>query len=201
MEYQIPEKMDFKEAFEYILLLISKDPNDCINKSKDPNDCETVKTSDKKTKDSRPLIDQKTNELKCVNFYQFHNPLVKRKNIMEDKETRDFRRAVSQRAHNVWVNLEINRMIRFHHNNLKSWVREDKNVMFYVDNPEYGGGPKWNDVKIRQTFYALTGYMIQYKVVHLGENQYMKRLPIEDTKSKSKGQHPNKISHNKRKNK
>ena len=56
-------------------------------------------------------------------------------------------------------------MIRFQHNNLKSWVREDKNVMFYVDNPEYGGGPKWKDVKIRQTFDALTGYMIEYKVV------------------------------------
>ena len=92
---------------------------------KDPNDCKTVKTSDKKTKDSRPLIDQKANELKRVNFYQFHNPLVERKNIMEDKEARDFRRAVSQRALNVWVNLEINRMVRFQHNNLKSWVRQD----------------------------------------------------------------------------
>ena len=35
--------------------------------------------------------------------------------------------------------------------------------MFYVDNPGYGG-PKWDDVKIRQTFDALTGYMIEYKV-------------------------------------
>ena len=146
---------------------------------------------------------------KSVNFYQFHNLLVKRENIMKHKEARDFRRAVSQRANNVWVNLEINRMIRFQHNNLKSWVREDKNVMFYVDNPEHGGGPKWKDVKIRQTFDALTGYMIEYKVVHPGENQYMKRLPMgvthiktifryEDTKSKSKGKHPNKISHNKK---
>ena len=70
-------------------------------KSKDPNDCEIVETSHKKTKDSRPLIDQKANELKRVNFYQFHNPLVKRENIMKDKEARDFRRAVSQRANNV----------------------------------------------------------------------------------------------------
>ena len=51
--------------------------------------------------DSRPLIDQKANELKRVNFYQFYNPLVKRENIMKDKEARDFRRAVSQKAHNV----------------------------------------------------------------------------------------------------
>ena len=87
-------------------------------------------------------------------------------------------------------------MIRFQHNKLKSWVREDKNVMFYVDNPEHGG-PKWDDVKIRQTFDALTGYMIEYKVVHLGDNQYMKRLPMgvthiktifryEDTRYKNK---------------
>ena len=67
-----------KDAFEYNQLPISKDPNDCVNKSKDPNDCEIVETSHKKTKDSRPLIDQMANELKRVNFYQFRNPPVKR---------------------------------------------------------------------------------------------------------------------------
>ena len=62
-------------------------------------------------------------------------------------------------------------------------------------------------MRIRQTFDALTGYMIEYKVVHPEENQYMKRLPMrvthiktifryEDTRSESKGKHPNKISHN-----
>ena len=81
--------------------------------------------------------------------------------------------------------------------------------MFYVDNPEHGGGPKWKDVKIRQTFDALTGYMIEYKVVYPRENQYMKRLHMgvihiktifryEDTRNRSKGKHPNKISHNKK---
>ena len=33
LEYQIPEKMDIKEAFEYNQLPIFKDPSDCINKS------------------------------------------------------------------------------------------------------------------------------------------------------------------------
>ena len=100
-------------------------------------------------------------------------------------------------------------MIMYQHNNLKPWVREYKNLVFSVDNPEHGGGPKWKDVRIRQTFDALTGYMIEYKVVHPGGNQHMKRLPMggthiktifryEDTKSKSKGKHSNKISHNKK---
>ena len=64
--------MDTKEAFEYNQLPILKDPNDCINKSKGPNDCKKVKTFDKKLKgysdDKRPLIDQKVNEMKHVNF-------------------------------------------------------------------------------------------------------------------------------------
>ena len=128
---------------------------------------------------------------------------------MKHKEARDFRRVVSQKANNVWVNFETNRMIMYQHNNLKPLVIEDKSVMFYVDNPEYGCGPKWKDVRIRQTFDALTGCMIEYKVVHLGENHHVTRLPMgvthiktifryEDTKSKSKGKHPNKIYHNKK---
>ena len=68
--------------------------------SKDPNDCGIVKTSHKKAKDSRPLIDQEVDELKRVNFYN-HNPPVNRKNIMEDKNARDFIKAVSERAPNV----------------------------------------------------------------------------------------------------
>ena len=51
--------------------------------------------------------------------------------------------------------------------------------------------------------------MIEYNVVYPGENQYMKRLPMgvthiktilryKDTRNKSKGIHPNKISHNKK---
>ena len=79
--------------------------------------------------------------------------------------------------------------------------------MFYIDNPKHGGGPKWKNVRIRQTFDDLTGYMIEYKVVHPGGNHHMKRLPMgvthikiffryEDIKSKSKGKYPNKISHN-----
>ena len=48
-EYQIPEEMDMKDAFKYNQLPISKDPNDC----------EIVETNHKKTKDSRPLIDQR----------------------------------------------------------------------------------------------------------------------------------------------
>ena len=149
-EHKIPEKMDMKDAFEYNELPMSKDPNDCG----------IVKASHKKANDSRPLIGPKADELKHVNFYN-HSHLVKRNNIMEEKEARDFRKTVCQRAHNVWVNLEINRMIRFQHNNLKTWVREDKDVRYYVDNTGYGG-PKWDDVKIKQTFDALTGYMIEY---------------------------------------
>ena len=196
-EHKIPEKMDVKDAFEYNHLPMAKDPNDCV----------MVKTSHKKAKDNRPLIDLSADELKRPNFYN-QSILPKKYNIMEGKEARDFRRAVSQRAHNVWVNLEINRMIRFQHNNLKTWVREDKDVRCYVDNPGYGG-PKWDDVKIKQTFDALTGYMIEYKVVHPGENQYLRRLPLgvthiktifryEDTGNRRKGKHPNKISHNKK---
>ena len=126
------------------------------------------------------------------------------------KEAREFTNTVRERARNVWINLEINRMIRYQHSNLKSWVREDKNVMFYVDNSEHGGGPRWKDVRIRQTFDANTGYMIEYKVIHPWEDHHMRRLPVgvahiktifryEDTKDKRKGKHPNKISHNKKK--
>ena len=62
-----------------------------------------------------------------------------KKNIMKHTEARDFREAVKQRARNIWINHEINRMIMFQYSNLKVWVSEDKNVMFYVDNPEQGG--------------------------------------------------------------
>ena len=100
-------------------------------------------------------------------------------------------------------------MIRFQHSNLKVWVSEDKNLMFYIDNAEHGGGRKWKDVRIRQTFDALTGYTIEYKVVYPGGNHHMRRLPMgvthiktifryEDTRNRSKGKHPNKISHNKK---
>ena len=55
-------------------------------------------------------------------------------------------------------------MIMFQHNNLKVWVRKDKNIMFYIYNPEHGGGTKWKYVRIRKTFNARTGYMIEYTV-------------------------------------
>ena len=41
-----------------------------------------------------------------------------------------------------WINHEIIRIIMYQHSNLKVWVREDKNVMFYIDNPEHGSRPK-----------------------------------------------------------
>ena len=41
LEYQIPEKMDIKEAFGYNQLPIFRDFDWATNKSKDPNDCES----------------------------------------------------------------------------------------------------------------------------------------------------------------
>ena len=76
------------------------------------------------------MIDQRANEIKRVNFYKFHNPPAKKENIMKHKEARVFRTAVSQRVKNVWVNLKINIIILYQHNNLKPWVREDKNTIF-----------------------------------------------------------------------
>ena len=46
---------------------------------------------------------------------------------------------------------------------METWVREDKNVKKFLDPGE--GGPSWDDVRVRQTFDASTGYMIDYLVV------------------------------------
>ena len=82
--------------------------------------------------------------------------------------------------------------------------------MFYVDNPQHGGGPSWKDVRIRQTFDAKTCYMIEYKIISPGEEHPMTRLPVgvshiktifryEAIQNKRKGKYPNKSSHSKKK--
>ena len=68
-------------------------------------------------------------------------------------------------------------MITFQHSDLKVWTREDKNVMYYVDTDGGEGGPEWKDVRIRQTFEAQTGYMIEFLIVHPGEKHLCKKLP------------------------
>ena len=128
----MPEKLDFNDAFTY-------------------SDCKQDK---KQYKDTNP------NELRQVSFYKFHNTPMRKENITMRKEARDFRNTIRERSRITWINLEINRMIRHQHRDRKSWVREDKNVMFYIDTPEHGEGPRWEDVRIRQTFDACTGYMI-----------------------------------------
>ena len=88
LEYKIPEKMDIKNAFVYAALdsngktmKIFKDSDWAIYKSKDHKDCKKLNTANRKTKGyldgSKPLIDQRANELKRVNFYKVHNPPIK----------------------------------------------------------------------------------------------------------------------------
>ena len=182
LKQEMPKKLDFDDAFTY-------------------SDCKRDK---KQFKDNNP------NELKQVSFYKFHNTPIQKENIATRKMASDFRKAIRERSRNTWINLEVNRMIRHQHKNLKSWVREDKNVRFYIDTPEHGGGPRWEDVRIRQTFDARTGYMIEYRVIHPYEDHTMKRLPMgvtniktifryESKEDKDKDNHSNNSSQKKKK--
>lgn len=211
-----PELVDIKDAYVFTDLK----PNEgrmkssmiligLFKKPKDPEDCKKSSTPNRKAKEckgvNKLLIDKNANELKHVNFYKFHNPPIKEENIMKHKEARDSGDTVKQ------INHEINRIMMYQHSNLKVLVREDKIVMFYINNPEHGGGPKWKDVRITQTFDAHTKYMIEYTVVHPWEDHCMRSLPMrvthintifryEDSKGKKKEnkKRPNRISPNKK---
>ena len=64
------------------------------------------------------------------------------------------------------INDDIRKMIRFQYSDLKVWTREDKNALFYMDTDEEAGGPDWNHVRARETYDAVTGYMIEFLVIH-----------------------------------
>ena len=81
--------------------------------------------------------------------------------------------------------MDIRNMITFQHSDLKVWTREDKNIMYYVDTDGGEGGPEWKDVRIRQTFEAQTGYMIEFLIVHPGEKHLCKKLPPGVTHTKT----------------
>ena len=77
------------------------------------------------------------------------------------------------------INEDIRNMIDFQHSDLKVQTREDKNILFSVGTDEEAGGPNWDNVRVRETYDAFTGCMIEFLVIHPWDRRYMKeRLPM-----------------------
>ena len=100
-------------------------------------------------------------------------------------------------CNNCCPNRKIADSISKQHKDLSVWIREDKNItQFTTTNC---GGPRWDSVRVRQTYDVPTGYMIDYMVVN-GDipHQFLTRsLPIGVTHTRTIFRYEAMVSKNK----
>lgn len=86
-------------------------------------------------------------ELDNSGRYAEHYPYNFHRNSMKDRAASMFRDTLALRARLPNVCNDINGLIERQHANLKTWVREEKNLTHFLETDV--DGPKWEDVRIR----------------------------------------------------
>ena len=114
-------------------------------------------------------------ELNNINFKTRHYPGYSHENQMNDNTVRTHKDTLGLRNKSPTLCNKINGLIEIQHQDLKTWVREDENVTHFQTTE--ADGPDWGDVRLRQTFDARTGYMIEYLIVCSNVKDYERLLP------------------------